>query len=1004
MKAPEKFEELYGRLNAHQKEAVDSIEGPVMVIAGPGTGKTQILTLRIANIITKTDTAPENILALTFTEAGVHAMRTRLVDMIGAPGYKVRINTFHGFANDVITRFPEEFPVIIGAQHVTEVEQVRQIEEIITSLPLKEIKPFGDPAYYVRDILSAVSKLKREAVTPDDFTKIIKRELEEFEKIPDLYHEKGAWKGKMKGEYRDLLKRLEKNKELAIVYAAYEDALRTTRHYDYNDMIVQVVGALRTNEDLLRTLQEEHQYILVDEHQDTNNAQNAILELMSNFHPSPNLFIVGDEKQAIYRFQGASLENFLYFKNLYPDAKLIVLENNYRSTQSILDSAHGVLAGEKKLKANAPHEALPIRLFAFSRPEIEQYFLAKDIKEKIAAGTPPSDIAILYRDNKDAFGIAEMLEKFGVPFGIESDQDIMTDRDIRKLIAILYMVDDIGNDQKLVPVLHIDFLGCDPLNVYTIMQYASKERMPLLRVMRSAELLDALKIHDKDILMRRAAQITAWGKGAKNEDLLPFVERVIRESDFLTHILRSPDALEKIDKLTALFNEMQRLVADHKSYELHDFLEYLVTLASHNLLIKKAGAAPSGGSSASGGRVHLMTAHRSKGQEFSYVYMVQAFDGHWGNRRRRDKITIPAVVFSKTGDTIPEDADNQDETRLFYVALTRAKKEVTITYARQNASGDEQLPSEFIQNIHEDLIKKGSSDIYEEEYASAHELRVAPRVSMAPSIKEKAFIAGVLEERGLSVTGLNHFLECPWKYFYSDVLHIPRAKSRPELYGIAVHAALKDFFDAIRTGDTPDKKFLLDRFALYMNRAPLGEEEFQASIEKGNHALTGYYDTYHESWRMNTLTEFNVTGVTLGGEGREKNLKLIGKIDKIEFLEADGAVNVVDYKTGKPKTRGQMEGKTKDATGNEKRQLVFYDILLRGHDGGKMHMMSGDIDFLEPDDKGRYHKENFVVSEEDRTEVRRLIEETAGKIRELSFWNEACDEKDCEFCGLRKMM
>src|SRR3989344_416432 len=288
------FSKHYIRLNTRQKEAVETIEGPVMVVAGPGTGKTEILTLRIANILLKTDVGPEAILALTFTEAGVFAMRQRLAGIIGSPAYEVEINTFHGFCNDVISRYPEEFPHIIGAKNITEIEQVKLLEEVIDKSRLKELKPFGDKFYYLRPGLAAIKELKREGLSPEDLSALAKKEEKSLLEIDDLRHEKGPHKGKIKGVYLKLQKQIAKNTELAVLYANYQQALLKNRFYDYDDMIMEVLQALSSNENLLRILQEQYQYMLLDEHQDTNLAQNKVVELLASFHANPNIFAVGD--------------------------------------------------------------------------------------------------------------------------------------------------------------------------------------------------------------------------------------------------------------------------------------------------------------------------------------------------------------------------------------------------------------------------------------------------------------------------------------------------------------------------------------------------------------------------------------------------------------------------------------------------------------------------------------------------------------------------------------
>src|SRR3989344_8655164 len=288
----EKFKEYYTKLNNRQRDAVDTIEGPVMVIAGPGTGKTQILALRVANILRRTDTQADSILVLTFTESGVYSIRKRLLEMIGSAAYKVHIHTFHSFSNTIIKEYPDEFPRVIGGNPISDIDQIRFVEEIFLAKNFSSIKPYGDPLYYVRPALSTIKALKREAIYVEDFKDIVGAQKKEFKNLPDLYHEKGAFKGKMKGEYADLEKKIAKNEELMIVYEEYEKRLKDAKLYDYEDMILEMVRTLEGKGSLLLELQEEYQYILADEHQDANQAQNKILELLSNFHENPNLFIV----------------------------------------------------------------------------------------------------------------------------------------------------------------------------------------------------------------------------------------------------------------------------------------------------------------------------------------------------------------------------------------------------------------------------------------------------------------------------------------------------------------------------------------------------------------------------------------------------------------------------------------------------------------------------------------------------------------------------------------
>lgn len=987
----EKFNTLYQTLNPAQKDAVDLIEGPVMVVAGPGTGKTQILAVRIANILSKTDTAPESVLALTFTESGVVSMRRRLAEIMGSVAYRISIYTFHGFCNDIIKKYPESFPRIISSRNITEIDQIKILEELISKLPLKLLRPFGNPLHYIRAVLSDLNELKREAVQEEKFYLLIEDEEKAFYQQEDLYYTSGAHKGKMKGVHTDELLRIQKQKELALVYKAYQQVLGERKLYDYSDMIMEVVRALRSNEDLLRTLQEEFQYILVDEHQDTNNAQNNVLELLGNFHANPNLFVVGDEKQAIFRFQGASLENFLHFKSLYPDAKLIVLEENYRSTQPILDSAHSLLAGPKPLKSHLKKSGPLVELFSFSSPEVENYFLAQHIGERIQNGVSPSDIAVLYRENKDAFDIARALAKQGIPFLIQSQQNLLDDTDIQKLLILLSAVSAFGDQESFVSALHIDFLEVDPLDVYKLIAYSSRQRVSVVDVARSKENMVRAGINDPERIKAIVTLLSSWATLDHNIRFIDFLEILMRESGLLAHILKQSDSLEKMDKLNDFFDEIKKVIEVHKDFKSKDIIEYVHTLNEHNIFIKRTAT------QYRVARAHLLTAHLSKGMEFEYVYITRAFDGHWGNKRSPNLLPLPNSIYATSQEANLTTDKNDDERRLFYVALTRAKKGVIISYSLTNAEGRDQLPTQFIQEINQHLIKSGEVAFYENKFLTQKETLFSPITITTARVEDKDFVKELFLQNGFSVTALNNYLECPWKYFYTNLLRLPQAPTKHQLYGTALHGALKDFFDAWREG-RESKELLLSQFQYHMQSQPLSEMEIQESLEKGKKSLAGYFETYRETWPRNLINEFSITGILLAPD-----IRLTGKIDKIEILDASEMVNVVDYKTGKPKTRGVIDGTTKNSQGDIRRQLVFYKMLLEHYDGGRYKMISADIDFIEPDDKNRYHKERFIIESEEVKQLEQQIKEVAHQILELSFWNTLPHDKDCEFCSLRKM-
>jgi len=978
------FKERYKSLNKEQKLAVDTIEGPVLVVAGPGTGKTEILTLRIGNILQKTDVAPENILALTFTDAGATNMRRRLSRLIGPSAYRVVIETFHSFCNNIIKNYPEYFPNIIGSSNITEAESFAILENLLEKLPIDILRPWGDKLLYIFDIHKKIGELKREGLTPENYLNIVKQEEKKFRSRDDLIHEKGAHKGKMKGEHLKFGEKLEKNKELALIYAEYQKVLAENRQYDWNDMIMEVLKALEKEKDLKLILQETHQYILVDEHQDTNNAQNKIIELLCDFHKNPNIFVVGDEKQAIFRFQGASAQNFFYFKKLYPEFKVIELGINYRSTQSILDSAHSLLPSNVALVSNGAKKlgGVGIYIGEFEKKSYELYFVTRKIKELIEKEkVPAEEIAVLYRKNKEAFALSEALERAGVPYVIESDEDLFSEKYVRKLLAVLSAIFQYGNDEALVSVLHIEEFSVDPLDSYRLVAQASREK---------ASLYDLLSRSKNELLKELGRKMKSWARQSKEDNLSEFIEKVLRESGILHSMISSKDARAFLG-IEKLFEEGKKIAGNKRGATFDDFMRYLNIIREHKLLNRSKHTIRAKA-------VRLMTAHKSKGLEFEYVFIINATENSFGEKANRDKLKLLSSVYEKSdmSKMLFDIGSLDDERRLFYVCITRAKKSVFITYPSYDENDKEVLPSTFVLEIRPDRKETIDTAKFEKELKNNPDKLFVEKKSTGMLQIDREFVSELFLSRPLSVSALNNYLSCPWKYFYRNLLRIPTVQEKYQIYGTAMHSAVEDLWKAGKERDISEK-FLLNAYRRHLGLlGVLSDREFKEALDKGVKSLTGWFKWAKPKITNPIIPEFSIRAVELS-----KDILLSGNLDKVEMVGEKTAF-VTDYKTGKQHSRNDIEGKTKSSTGDMMRQLQFYKLLLSLHSG--IEMQKGIIEFLEPNEAGNFSRVEFEVPDSDVLELKKTVERVAEEITTLSFWNEICGDKDCKYCGYRSLL
>lgn len=990
---------ILANLNKEQRRAVETLDGPVMVLAGPGTGKTQVLAARIAHILKSTDTPPYAILALTFTESAAANMRERVVSMIGKDGYYVNISTFHSFCADVIRSNPEYFSIDRKSEPLGELEKYDLFQRLIDGQKLRILKPLNQTYFYIDEIISSISQLKREGFMPDDFKKIV---VEEFS---DKYMpEKKTAQAKF-------LSHKQKNEELSLLYQAYFDELQTLKRYDFDDMIALVAEAFRNHEQLLRDYQEVLHYFLVDEYQDTNSAQNAVVELLGSYwEEKANIFVVGDPHQSIFRFQGASVENTLQFAEKYPNAATIRLETVYRCTQIICDAAIDVI--KNNTLTDIPHlqssqtggELLTIAELPTQTHEI--FYVADRIKDLISSGTSPEEIAILYHKNAEVHEVQQVLEKWGIPYEVDGGEDILTAESIQQFLRFLHLIADIKvnrEDDTMFEVMSYVWIPVDKTLVMKVARAAGRAKLSLFSLIQSGYAafqkyhqtneVTPIEFHQLEDFVQK---LVTWSAEDANKPFTEWFEYVLRESGFLEWILSQTAKAEMLININSLYREVKAMNASQHRMKLGTFISAIDTMYEHKLRIFAEDL------NVRKGAVHLSTVHKAKGREWEHVFLIHCYDTNWGNVRKYNLIPLPAGLTPFTDLTLKE--KNEDERRLFYVALTRAKKSVVLTYPEsvmQTNRSKSVVPSMFLEELGENKVNK-LSNIIDVETSNAYlEQLIIPKTPHI-IISDRDFFARLVENFKLSSTALNTYLRDPKEFMENSILRVPRAKSASMAFGTAMHKALEHFIQLKSTGNSPTFEILAPIFEEALKNEILTETSYEDRLAHGYDVLKNYLAAYTDE-KPDVLYVERQFGFGFGKTVLD-DIPLSGRLDRIDWLDKEKkTVRVVDYKTGRVKTKNEIEGKTASANLSErelslpesirgpyKRQLLFYKLLTELDKTFIPVVEEGMFDFVEADKQsGKLVRHTFTLRDEDVKDLKEIIREVMKEIRELKFleWN-----------------
>ena len=1019
-----KFDEEYQKLNPEQRKAVDTIEGPVMVIAGPGTGKTQILAARIGKILLETDALPENILCLTYTDAGTIAMRKRLQQFIGADAYKVSINTFHAFCNDVIQDNLNLFEKT-SLDAVSELETIELFKQLIDAFPknhpLKRYR--GDVYFEINNLRNLFSTMKREGWTPA----FINQKIDEYiAGLPnrDEYIAKRAVKDFKKGDVRtdkieEEKEKMEKLRAAVNEFNNFQKLMRKRNRYDFDDMINWVINVFEENKNILASYQERFQYLLVDEYQDTSGTQNKLVQQLISYWDKPNVFVVGDDDQSIYRFQGANVENMLAFATKYSSHLLtVVLTSNYRSTQPILDISKTLISrNDERLVKQI--DGLSKELVSFNlrvsgstnKPLLHEYNSVKEemaditnrVHELLQQKTEPGRIAVIYKENKYGEELAQYFRLKNIPVYSKRSIDVLVQPFTGKIIQVLRYLNaehDIpyGGDEMLFEILHYDFYKIPPIEIAKLtvevntLRYKG-EQTSIRKLLADKAGKPAQHLFDNGIHM-----------GLKNfsrilEDLISDVpnitlqelfEHIIQNAGVLNYIMQSDDKISLMQLLTALFDFIKDESGRNPSLDLKELISIFDLMEKEGIPLSMNQVAGTDKG------VNLLTAHGSKGLEFEYVFFTGANASFWEKKRKPGGgYKLPDTMFLSQ----PASRDEEELRRLFYVALTRAEQHLCISYAKFRNDGKELEPSMFIAEIQEEhalpVEKIVLTPAQQMEFELLHFTAQAPEIEQA----EEDFISTLLDKFVMNVTALNSYLNCPLNFYYRNLIRIPSGKSEATEFGSAIHHALEKLFRKMQDQEKfPPKEDMISDFNWYMNRhrENFTKEAFERRMEYGDEVLRNYYDKYINSWNKVVTVERNIRGIVYNA------VPLKGKLDKLEFNGKE--VNVVDYKSGNienaiPKMKPPND---KDPHGGDYwRQAVFYKILVDNYEQKDWKVISTEFDFVEPDKKGEYRKEKIVINPQDMETVKQQITEVWNKIQARDFYT-GCGKEDCHWCNFVK--
>jgi DNA helicase-2/ATP-dependent DNA helicase PcrA len=1014
---PDGLGELLRGLNADQRRAVTHGDGPLLVVAGAGTGKTQVITRRIAWLIATRRAKPSEILALTFTDKAAEEMQLR-VDQLVPYGYAdTTIATFHAFGDRLIREFAFELGRAPDLRVVSRPEVVVFLRERLFDLGLDEYRPLGDPDRFLGALAALFARCRDEDVSPARYREYADRlavdaavaaaEVEAGHDVGDEDRDRAA----------ALAETARRQLELATAYGRYTDLLAEHGAIDFGDQVSLALRLMRESAAARRVVQDRFRYVLVDEFQDTNRAQSELVAILAERHR--NVTVVGDDDQSIYRFRGAAISNILEFRDRYRGARTVVLRRNYRSLAPILDRAHRLIRhndpdrlevrvgiSKRLVPERSAPDAPPVRHRVFGTPAEEADWIAGDIRARLAAGAAARDHAVLVRANADADPILRALNAAGVPWRFSGSSGLYARPEIRLLLSLLRAVADPGSTVDVYALAASEHFAVPADDLAALMSASRRQHRP------AVELLDALEAEPglvrlsdagRTTLRRLRADLRRYTELAQRRPAGEVLYTFLRESGWLGALtgaasVRGDEAVANIARFFDIVRAQSAVLADDRA----------VFLARHLRTLIDAGDDPATADlDPDVDAVAVLTVHKAKGLEFPVVYVPGLAADRFPARGRRETLPLPAALVD---EILPEgDGHLQEERRLFYVAMTRARDELHLSHATEGPGGRARRVSPFVLEALE-LPSERSA-------ASAPAAPLEKLAAMAPRAPtpepQPAPIEGPLT---LSHSAIDDYLSCPLRYKFSHVLRVPTPPHHAMVYGAALHQAVQEFHRAHARGRVLSEAELIAAFeAAWTSEGFLSREHEAARLEAGRDALRRFRaaqlepDAVIPAWverefafgldgdrirgrfdRVD-IVPLGPDGAAVADAGEAAAMAAMARADVVEpTLELLGRerVTITDYKSGDVRDLAKARQRARDSLQLQIYAMAYEAMTGRLPEAVQLHFLDSGVTGRAEVDPARLGK------------ARATIAKVAAGVRARDY-TPTPDTMTCTYCPFR---